>query len=373
MILGDLGAEVLKIEMPGEGDDTRRWGPPFIDGESAYFLSLNRNKKSVTLNLKTETGRRVLHELASKTDVIVENFRPGVTERLEIDYDTLSTVNPKLIYCSISSFGQTGPYKDRVAYDIIIQAMSGLMGITGEEGRPPVRVGIAVSDIAAAMFASTAILSALYERERTERGKYVDISLLDSTVAWMTYMAGNFFATANPPTRMGSSHPNIVPYQCFETKDNRYLAVAAANDKLWRKLCKEANLEELTIDPRFASNPDRVRNREELVKILEKAFLNRTGEEWIEQLWRAGIPCGPVNDMRQVFSDPQVLHRNMLREVEHSTAGCINQIGSPMKLEDTEVQLDSPPLLGQHTEDVLKDQLGLSGEEIESMRREEVI
>ena len=238
MLLGDLGAEVIKIEIPKTGDDTRQWGPPFIHGESAYFLSINRNKKSVTLDLSKDKGREILYALAEKSDVLLENFRPGVTTRLQVDYPTLVKKNPRLIYCSITSYGHTGPYRDRLAYDLVLQAMGGLMGITGETGRPPVRIGVALSDIGAGMYAAIAILAALTARARTDKGQWLDISLLDGTVSWMTYMAANFFASGRNPEKMGSAHPTIVPYQCFETSDGQFIALAVGNDKLFQNFCK---------------------------------------------------------------------------------------------------------------------------------------
>ncbi|RLI40567.1 CoA transferase [Candidatus Bathyarchaeota archaeon] len=374
MILADLGAEVIKVEMPGRGDDTRVWGPPFIKGESAYFLCLNRNKKSITLNLKNEKGREILYKLVQKCDVFLENFKPGVTKRLRMDYETICKINPRIIYCSITGFGQSGPYRDYPAYDIVIQGMGGLMGITGEPDRPPVRIGVAITDIGAGMYAAIAILSALIAREKTKKGQWIDVSLLDSTVSWMTYMAANYFATGMVPKRMGSAHPNIVPYQCFKARDGKYLTVAVGNDRIWKNFCEALGLENMVENPKFATNPKRVENRDELIPVLEKAFLSKTRDEWIEILLKKGVPCGPVYTMDEVFRDPQVLHRKMLVEIEHPKVGKIKQIGIPMKFSETPGEIKvPPPLLGQHTEEILKNLLGYSEEEINQLRSEEVI
>jgi len=374
MILADLGAEVIKVEMPGRGDDTRVWGPPFIKGESAYFLCLNRNKKSITLNLKNENGREILYKLVQKCDVFLENFKPGVTKRLRVDYETICKINPRIIYCSITGFGQSGPYRDYPAYDIVIQGMGGLMGITGEPDRPPVRIGVAITDIGAGMYAAIAILSALIAREKTRKGQWIDVSLLDSTVSWMTYMAANYFATGIVPKRMGSAHPNIVPYQCFKARDGKYLTVAVGNDRIWKNFCEALGLENLIENPKFATNPKRVENRDELIPVLEKVFLSKTRDEWIGILLKKGVPCGPVYTMDEVFRDPQVLHRKMLVEIEHPKVGKIKQIGIPMKFSETPGEIKvPPPLLGQHTEEILKNLLGYSEEEINQLKREEVI
>jgi formyl-CoA transferase/CoA:oxalate CoA-transferase len=374
MILADLGAEVIKVEAPGRGDDTRLWGPPFINGESAYFLCLNRNKKSITLNLEKEKGREILYKLARKCDVFLENFKPGVTQRLGVDYETISKVNPRIIYCSITGFGQTGPYREYPAYDIVIQGMGGLMDITGELDRPPVRIGVAITDIGAGMYAAIAILSALIVREKTGKGQWIDVSLLDSTVSWLTYMAANYFATGIAPKRMGSAHPNIVPYQCFKARDGKYLTVAVGNDRIWKNFCVALGLEDLIENPKFATNPKRVENKVELISLLEKAFLNKTRDEWIAILLKKGVPCGPIYAMDEVFCDPQVQHRKMLVEIEHPKVGKIKQIGIPMKFSETPGEIRTPPpLLGQHTKEILKNLLGYSEEEIKQLEREEII
>lgn len=374
MLLGDLGAEVIKIEIPKTGDDTRQWGPPFIHGESAYFLCINRNKKSVTLDLSKAEGREIIYNLAEKSDVLLENFRPGVTERLKLDYPILAKKNPRLIYCSITSYGYSGEYRDRPGYDLILQAMGGLMGITGESQRPPVRVGVALSDIGAGMYAATAILAALAARGRTGRGQWIDVSLLDCTVSWMTYMAANFFATGEIPERMGSAHPTIVPYQCFEASDGQFIALAVGNDKLFQTFCRAIHRDELAIDERFSTNPDRVKNRNQLVPILEQLFKQKTRDEWLSTLTEAGVPAGPVYSLAEVFSNPQVLHRKMLVRIQHPTAGEISQIGIPMVFSDTIPEIRSPPpILGEHVEDVLGKLLGYDGKRIAKLKNEGVI
>jgi len=373
MILADLGAEVIKVEVPEVGDMTRSWGPPFIGGESAYFLCVNRNKKSMTLNLKTEKGKKILYRLAEKCDVLLENFRPGVTDKLGVNYEAIHEINPRMVYCSISGFGQTGPYRDWPAYDIVVQGLGGFMGITGEFGRPPVRVGVAITDILAGAHAAIAILSALIARKTTGKGQWIDVSMLDGAVSWMTYMAANYFATGKVPERMGSAHPNIVPYQCFETKDGKYINIAIGNDRLWTSLCKVLGLKKLVQDPRFATNPKRVKNRNELISMLTKVFSTKIRDEWLEILGRE-IPCGPVYTMDEIFSDPQVLHRGMLVEIDHPVAGKIKQIGVPMKFSETLGEIKAPPpLLGQHTEEILKFFLKLSENEVSQLRKEKVI
>jgi crotonobetainyl-CoA:carnitine CoA-transferase CaiB-like acyl-CoA transferase len=374
MILGDLGAEVIKIEIPGEGDDTRHWGPPFIAGESAYFLSINRNKKSLTLNLKTEQGKSIFYELVAKCDVLVENFRPGVTEKLGIDYSTLAKRNPRLIYCSITSYGQSGEYKERLAYDIVVQGMGGLMGITGEPDRPPVRIGVALSDIGAGMYAVIAILGATIARQSTGKGQSLDISLLDSTISWMTYMAAHYFATGRNPEKMGSAHPSIVPYQCFKTGDGEFITVAIGNDKLFHDFCKAIGKEKMADDAKFATNPNRVTHRNELIPILERRFQEKTRREWLEILTDAKLPAGPVYSMKEIFLDPQVLHRQMVVKVRHPKAGDVSQIGIPMKFSETMPEIRSaPPILGEHTAEILSKLLGYDEQDIAALHEKGVV
>ena len=374
MVLADLGAEVIKVEMPGKGDEARSWGPPFIGGESAYFLSVNRNKKSVTINLKTEEGREILYKLVEKSDVFIENFRPRVTEKLKINYEKISKINPRIIYCSISGFGYTGPYKDRPAYDIIIQGMSGIMSITGEESRPPVKVCISITDLSAGMYAAIAILSAIIARGKSGKGRWIDISLLDSAVSLLTNVGANYFATRVVPKRMGSAHPNIVPYQCFKAADDKYLTVAVGNEEIWKRFCCVLGLEKLVDDPEFATNQKRVQNRERLVFILNEIFLAKKRDEWIDLLLKNDIPCGPVNTVDEVFRDPQIFERDMLTEVKLPTGDVIQQIGIPIKFSDVSLTVRSPPpLLGQHTEEVLKNLLNMNAEEINQLKEKGVI
>jgi formyl-CoA transferase/CoA:oxalate CoA-transferase len=367
MILSDLGAEIIKVEMPGRGDDTRAY-PPFVNGVSSYFMSINRAKKSITLNLKKDEAREALYRIAEKCDVLLENFRPGVTKRLGADYETIKKINPDLIYCSISSFGQTGPYAMWPGYDLIIQGMGGLMGITGEPEGSPVRVGVAITDQGAGMWAAIAILSALRARERDGKGQYIDVSLMDGSVYWMTYVAGNYFATGKVPPKMGSSHPSIVPYQAFDTKDSKGLLIAAGNDRLFALLCNEIGLGKLKDDPRFTSNDRRVKNMKDLIPILQKEFNKRTRDEWLKKLRKSGFPCAPVYGMDEIFSDSHVIQRQMLVEMNHPEAGQIKQIGPVIKFSDTPCVIgEPPPKLGMHTMEILRKIAGYDNEEIEKL------
>lgn len=372
MTLSDLGAEIIKVEIPGRGDDTRAF-PPFLEGESSYYLSLNRGKKSLTLNLKDERGVEVLHRLVEKCDIVLENFRPGVTKRLGVDYDALKGIKDDLIYCSISSFGQTGPYAKWPGYDLIIQGMSGLMGITGENDRPPVRVGVAVTDINAGMYATIAILSALRVRDQRGIGQYLDVSMMDTAVSWLTYMAGNYFASGKVPQRMGGAHPSIVPYQTFEAGDGKFLLVAGGNDRLFKILCEVIDMPQLVDDPNYSSNILRVENREVLVPIIQKRLLTKPRDDWLAELRESGFPCGPVNSIDEVFSDPQLLHRDMLVTMDHPKIGEIKQIGAPLKFSETPCILDlPPPMLGQHTDEVLK-YIGYTEEEVAALKKDSVV
>jgi len=374
MILADLGAEVIKVEVPGKGDEARSWGPPFIGSDSAYFLGVNRNKKSVTINLKTEEGREILYRMVERSDVFLSNFRCSVAERLGVHYEKISQINPRIVYCSVSGFGYTGPYRNRPAYDIVIQAMSGIMGITGEESRAPVRVGVAIADLSAGMYAAIAILSAIIAREKSGKGQWIDIALLDSAVSLLVHDAANYFVTGVTPKRMGSAHPNIVPYQCFKAADGKYLVLAVANDEIWKRFCRAVGLERLIHDPKFSTNEKRVQNRESLVSLLNEIFLTKERDEWIKILVESEVPCGPVNTVDEVFRDPQILERNMLVEIEHPKADKIKQIGIPIKLSETPLTVRSPPpLLGQHTEEVLKDLLNMSTQEINQLKEKGVI
>jgi len=371
MMLADLGARVVKVETPDGGDDTRGWGPPFYNGESAYFLSINRNKQSLALNLKDRRGRDLLLRLACRADVLVENFRPGTMDRLGLGYATIREMAPRVVYCSISGFGQTGPYRERAAYDLIVQGMGGIMGITGEPDGAPMRVGVAIADICAGMFAAYGILAALRVRERTGTGQWVDAALLDGQVAWMTYMAANYFATGENPPRVGSAHLNLVPYQPFPTRDG-FVNVAVGSEGLWHKFC-EALETPIATDPRFATNADRVRNRKVLLEVLMPVFARRTTAAWVERLLRAGVPAGPIYRMNEVMDDAQVRHREMVVEVEHPRAGRVRVNGVPVKFSETPGGVVAPPpVLGEHSEAVLRE-LGCDAAEISALRRDGVI
>ena len=372
MMLADMGAEVIKLEMPGRGDDSRSWGPPFVEGESAYFMSINRNKKSITLNMKSDKSTEIIHKLIKQSDVLVENFRPGAMERLGLGYERVKEMNPRIIYCSISGFGQDGPYRMLPGFDQVLQGMGGLMSITGELGGPPIKVGVAIADISGGMFASNGILVALYNREKTGKGQMVDVSLLDSQVAWLTYRAGAYFASGEIPQPMGSGHPVIVPYQAFKAKDV-FINIAVGNDQLWERFCKAVGLENVMNDPKFATNAKRVENREEIVKIISDLIVTRDGEEWLKILTDAGIPCGPIYTVDKIFADPQVLHREMVKELDHPKAGKIKVTGIPIKLSDTPGEVETaPPVLGQHTQEVLTE-LGYSDQDLEKLKQENVI
>lgn len=372
MMLADMGAEVIKIEMPERGDDSRAWGPPFIEGESAYFISVNRNKKSMTLNLKKEKSIEIVHRLIKQSDVLIENFRPGTMEKLSLSYDEVKEINPKIIYCSISGFGQDGPYRLLPGMDQVLQGMGGLMSITGEPDGPPVKVGVAVADIAGGMFAAYGIVIALFNRETGGKGQMIDLSLLDCQVAWLTYRAGSFFASGEIPKPLGSGHPVIVPYQAFKAKDV-YVNVAAGNDQLWQKFCKALGLENIMNEQRFATNAMRVKNREEIIEIIGDVICTKKADEWLKTLTEAGVPCGPIYTMDKIFSDPQVLHREMVKELEHPTAGKVKVTGIPIKLSNTPGEiLTAPPTLGQHTKEILTE-LGYNNEDIDKMSQEKII
>ncbi len=371
LLLADLGARVIKVENPDGGDDTRGWGPPFIAGESAYFLGVNRNKESLTLSLKDERGRAILLRLLARADVLVENFRPGIMDRFGLSYRDLRERYPRLIYAAISGFGQDGPYRERAAYDLILQGIGGVMGITGEEGGPPVKVGVAVADICAGMYAAYGILAALRVRERTGRGQLVDVALLDGQVSWLTYAAGIYFATGQNPGRLGSAHPTIVPYQAFRTADG-YLNVAVGSEAIWRRFC-DAVAPDLADDPRYATNRDRVAHRQDLIQRLEGLFAPGTTEQWTKHLDAAGVPNGPILTVAEVFNDPQVQHRQMVVELDHPTAGRVKQVGLPIKLSETPGAVRSaPPTLGQHSDAILRE-LGMNPQEVATLRQDGVV
>ncbi len=367
MTLADLGADVVKIEQPGTGDDTRQWGPPFQGDEAAYFLSVNRNKRSLAVDLKSADGLALVRDLARRADVVVENFRPGTAARLGLGYDDLAAENPGLVYASISGYGQTGPDSHRAGYDAIAQARSGIMSVTGEADGPPVRVGVSSADLVAGMWAVIGILAALRERDRSGQGQWVDISLLDGSVSWLTYVASGYFATGTRPPRYGSAHPTIAPYQGFATKDGD-LMLAVGNDAIWRRFAPVAGLADLLEDPRFTTNPLRVEHRDELLPLVADAMAARTSVEWVEVLDAAGVPVGPIQTVDEVVTDPQVLARGMIGEVKHPTAGTVRTIGCPVRLTATPPQVrTAPPLLGQHTDDVLAE-LGVDQERLAALR-----
>jgi len=374
-VLADLGAEVIKVERPGAGDDTRGWGPPFLcdpqgrpTSESAYFASTNRSKRSVTIDLSHPEGQELVRRLARRSDILLENYKVGGLDRYGLSYERLREVNPGLVYCSITGFGQTGPYRHRAGYDFLLQGMGGLMSITGEAGGAPMKVGVAIVDVLTGMYAATASLAALAHRQRTGEGQRIDLSLLDVQVAMLANQAQSYLSTGAAPERLGNAHPSIVPYQAFATADG-HMVVAVGNDGQFARLCQVAGRPELADDPRFARNAGRVRHRAALVPLLEELFRARPGAAWIAALEEAGVPCGPINDLGQVFADPQVVHRRMRREVAHPLAGPTAIAGSPIQLSGTPLsEPTAPPLLGQHTREVLAELLGLDDGEIERLR-----
>jgi crotonobetainyl-CoA:carnitine CoA-transferase CaiB-like acyl-CoA transferase len=371
-MLADYGADVIKVEPPGEGDGARAWGPPFAGGESIYFLSVNRNKRSITLNLRHPEGRALLLKLADRADVLVENFTPGTAGRLGIAEDVLRERNPRLIYCAISGFGQTGPYRDRSAFDLILQGMGGVMGTTGEEGGDPVRVGIPIADIAGGMYAAYAITLALLARNQSGVGQYLDVSLMDAQISWLSYYVGIYLTTGEIPPRRGSAHATVVPYQAFACADGRYITLGTGNDRLFRRFCEVAGAP-LADDPRFRANPDRIRHRDELIPVLEALFKSRPAAAWLDALQEVGVPCGPISTVDEIVADPQVRAREMVVEIEHPSAGRITVTGLPVKCSETPGSIRRPPpRLGEHTDAVLAD-LGLAPAEISRLRSSGVV
>ena len=367
-MLADLGADVVKVERPGAGDDTRAWGPPYlrdVDGrdtsEAAYFLSANRNKRSITIDFTQPAGQQQVRELVQRADVLIENFKVGGLAAYGLDYQSLQALNPRLIYCSVTGFGQQGPYAKRAGYDFMIQAMGGLMSITGkadgEDGAGPVKVGVALTDILTGLYASNAILAALAERERSGQGQYIDLALLDVQIACLGNQALNYLTTGVPPRRLGNAHPNIVPYQDFPTADGDFI-LTVGNDGQFRKFCEVAGHPEWATDPRFVSNAARVANRAELIPLIRQVTVFRTTAEWIAALEQAGVPCGPINDLAQVFADPQVQARGTRIRMAHPLAGEVDLVANPIRLSRTPVDYRRPPpLLGEHNSEVFADWL----------------
>jgi glutaryl-CoA transferase len=382
--LADLGAEVIKVERPGAGDDSRAFGPPWVkdkDGrdtkDSAYYTSANRGKKSITVDISKPEGQNLVRELARISDVLIENYKFGDLARYGLGYEDVKKINPRLIYCSVTGFGQTGPWRERPGYDFMIQGMGGMMSVTGEPddapGGGPQRAGVPVADIITGMYASIAICAALAHRAESGAGQHLDLALLDSQIALLAYQNTNYFSTGKPPKRIGNLHPNIVPYQPFRTKDGSVI-LACGNDNLYRKFCEAAGRPELADDPRFATNGARVENRAEMTRLLAQVFAERTTREWVELLDAAGVANGPINDVAQVFQEPQVKARGVKIELEHSVAGKLPLVASPMRFSGTPVEHKlAPPVLGQHTGEILREVLRFSESEIARLRADGVI
>jgi formyl-CoA transferase len=382
--LADLGADVIKIERPRAGDDTRAWGPPYAkdaDGrdttEAAYYLSANRGKRSVTVDIASAEGQALVRELARHCDVVLENFKVGHLKRYGLDYESLKAIKPDLVYCSITGFGQDGPYAHRAGYDFLIQGMGGLMSVTGERddlpGGGPQKVGVALTDLMTGMYATIAVLAALTHRDRTGQGQHIDMALLDTQVAMLANVGSNYLNSGKPPKRWGNAHPNIVPYQTFACADG-HIIVAAGNDGQYRKFVEAGGRPDLALDPRFATNPLRVQNRDTLVPLLAAMALTKKRDEWIDLLEAHGVPCGPINDIGDVFENPQVKAREVAIDLPHPVAGKVTLVRSPMKMSATPATSDmAPPLLGQHTAEVLREVLGKSDAEIAALKDKGVV
>ncbi|MEE3047269.1 MAG: CaiB/BaiF CoA-transferase family protein [Pseudomonadota bacterium] len=377
--LADMGAEVIKIERPGAGDDTRGWGPPFAKDangndttEAAYYLTANRGKKSLTIDITKPEGQEIVRNIAAQSDVVLENFKVGGLAKYGLDYATLSALNPKLVYCSITGFGQDGPYKDRPGYDFMIQGMGGLMSITGAPdsapGGQPMKVGVAVADIFTGLYATIGILAALRHRDATGEGQYIDLALLDVQAAVLANQAMNYLTTGNAPGRLGNAHPNIVPYEAFPSADG-YLILAVGNDSQFKSFCAVAGLDDLPADERYATNRNRVANRDTLVPLIRQAMVLKTTDEWIAALEKANVPCGPINTLDRVFDNPQVKHRGLVKRLDHPTAGTVPTVGNPIRFSKTPITDEkAPPMLGQHSDEILRKVADLSDDQIAKLR-----
>ena len=381
-LLGDLGADVIKIERPGAGDDTRKWGPPYVKGkdgkdtrESAYYLSSNRNKRSLAIDISQKSGQALARRLIAQCDIMVENFKVGDMAKYGLAYADLAKDNPRLIYCSITGFGQTGPYAPRAGYDMLAQGLGGIMSVTGDTATPPYKVGVGIADVMCGMYASTAILAALHHRDKTGQGQYIDLSLLDTQVAWLVNIGLNYLTSGQVPKRVGNEHPNIVPYNVMATSDG-HVILAVGNDGQFAKFCEFAGEPSLASDPRFATNEQRVLNRRALYDHLEGTMRRKTQEDWVEGLAKLGVPCSPVNNVDQVFADPQVRSRGMQIALPHPQAGkgTVDLIGNPIKYSATPVDYRrAPPYLGQHTDEVLAEVLKLSAAEITELHKQKIV
>ena len=383
-VLADLGAEVIKIERPGVGDDTRQWVPPVLrnergedTGEAAYYACVNRNKKSVTVDISKPAGQDIIRRFAAISDVMVENYLVGTLKRYGLDYDSMKAINPRLVYCSVTGFGQTGPYAARAGYDPIMQAMSGLMSVTGEPdekpGGGPQRVGISISDLLTGAYSAIGILAALQHRERSGQGQYIDMALFDCMIGSMSNVAMNYLASGEPPRRLGNAHPNLGPSGAFPCSDGR-IQLVTGNDSQFAKLCEVAGRPDLAANPRYATNSARVINRDELKLLLDQITVTRTMREWTDALAAAGVPCGPINNLAQVFEDPHVLARGMLIELDHPLAGKMRAVANPIRMSETPPGYHlAPPLLGQHTREVLRDLLGMNDAQIDTLAKAQVV
>ncbi|HET7658721.1 MAG TPA: CaiB/BaiF CoA-transferase family protein [Bacillales bacterium] len=372
MILGDMGADVVKVEAPGGSDDTREWGPPYSGGESAYYFCANRNKRGMSINLKSESGREIIRQLVKDSDVVIHNFKNGQMEKWGLSYEDLKPLNEGLIYCAITGFGSTGPYQNLAGYDYIIQAMSGLMSITGNKETGPTKVGVAITDVLTGLYAAVGILGALHERASSGVGQSLDLALFDAQVSALVNVASNFLVSGEIPGLLGNQHPNIVPYQTFETADGE-MVIAIGNDSQFRRFCKAIEYDELANDQRFETNPKRLENRNVLIEMIQEVMKTRTSKQWMAALNEIEIPCGPIQNLADLFQEEQIKAREMLVDIDHPTAGKIPLVGSPLKFSRTTVEVSKhPPLAGEHTEEILSE-LGFSASQINSLKKENII